>query len=101
MGRAPPTQIVKPGATFCVRVPSGGPGAIVNVPHPTMKGQLVAVNVPATAKVGQAMLVPLPTGTPKPVELVEPDAGTTGVAVVGGLAVAGAILGQHISDEGW
>merc|ERR1712038_673791 len=88
-------------------------------------------NVPPTAKVGQAMLVPLPKGAPKPVEIVEPDAlqaaeiakleegpakeaakkkwstgakvaaGTTGVAVVGGLAVAGAVLGQHISEDGW
>merc|ERR1712187_1055628 len=90
-----------------------------------------AVNVPATAKVGQAMLVPLPTGIPKPVEMVEPSApqaaevakleegpakeaakkkwstgakvaaGTTGVAVVGGLAVAGAVLGEHIAEDGW
>merc|ERR1712203_336253 len=102
-----------------------------HVPHPTLKDQLVAVNVPPTAKVGQAMLVPIPTGVPKPVEIVEPDApqaaevakleegpakeaakkkwstgakvaaGTTGVAVVGGLAGAGAVLGQHISEEGW
>merc|ERR1712151_109957 len=114
-----------------VKVPPGGPGAIIHVPHPTMKDQLVAVNVPTTAKVGQAMLVPLPSGAPKPVEVVEPDApqaakvakleegpekeaakkkwstgakvaaGTAGVAVVGGLAVAGAVLGEHISEEGW
>merc|ERR1712151_1257476 len=129
--KAPPSQIVKSGQTFCVKVPPGGPGAIIHVPHPTMKGQLVAVNVPATAKVGQAMLVPLPTGIPKPVEIVEPSApqaaevakleegpakeaakkkwstggkvaaGTAGVAVVGGLAVAGAVLGEHISEDGW
>merc|ERR1712060_816297 len=96
-----------------------------------MGDQLVAVNVPATAKVGQAMLVPVPTGEPKPVEVVEPDAPqaaavskmeegpekeaakkkwstgakvagvTTGVAVIGGLAVAGAVLGSHIAEEGW
>merc|ERR1711981_691031 len=88
-------------------------------------------NVPTTAKVGQAMLVPIPTGVPKPVEIVEPDApqaaevakleegpakeaakkkwstgakvaaGTAGVAVVGGLAVAGAVLGEHIAEDGW
>merc|ERR1712038_21751 len=88
-------------------------------------------NVPPTAKVGQAMLVPLPKGAPKPVEIVEPDApqaaevakleegpakeaakkkwstgakvaaGTAGVAVVGGLAVAGAVLGEHIAEDGW
>merc|ERR1711879_252542 len=109
----------------------GGPGAIIQVPHPKMKGQQIAVNVPATAKVGQAMLVPVPTGAPKPVEIVEPDApqaaevakleegpakeaakkkwstgakvaaGTAGIVVVGGLAVAGAVLGEHISEEGW
>jgi len=129
--KAPPAQIVKPGETFCVKVPPGGPGAIINVPHPKTKGQLVAVNVPTTAKVGQAMLVPLPVGVPKPVEIVEPDAtqaaavakleegpakeaakkkwstgakvatGTAKVAVVGSLAVAGAVLGEHISEEGW
>merc|ERR1712083_635966 len=129
--KAPPTQIVKSGESFCVKVPPGGPGAIIQVPHPKTKGQLVAVNVPATAKVGQAMLVPLPTGVPKPIEIVEPDApqaaevakleegpakeaakkkwstgakvaaGTAGVAVVGGLAVAGAVLGEHIAEDGW
>merc|ERR1719323_298728 len=127
----PSSQIVKPGETFCVKVPPGGPGTIIQVPHPKSKGQLVAVNVPKTAKVGQAMLVPIPKGDPKPVELVEPSAaeasevaklpegpakeaakkkwstgakvaaGATGVAVVGGLAVAGAVLGEHISEEGW
>merc|ERR1719411_1643576 len=129
--KAPSAQIVKPGETFCVKVPPGGPGSIIQVPHPKQKGQLVAVNVPKTAKVGQAMLVPIPQGDPKPVELVEPSAvqaasvekmeegpakeaakkkwstgskvaaGAGGVAVVGGLAVAGAVLGEHISSEGW
>merc|ERR1719384_1294475 len=129
--KAPPAQIVKPGATFCVKVPPGGPGSIIQVPHPSIKGQLVAVNVPATAKVGKAMLVPVPTGDSKPVEFVEPDApqaaamakmeegpekeaakkkwstgakvaaGTAGVAVVGGLAVAGAVLGEHVAEDGW
>merc|ERR1711879_787435 len=109
----------------------GGPGAIIQVPHPKTKGQLVAVNVPAKAKVGQAMLVPLPTCVPKPIEIVEPDApqaaevaklkegpakeaakkkwstgakvaaGTAGVAVAGGFAVAGAVLGEHIAEDGW
>lgn len=127
----PSSQIVKPGKTFCVKVPPGGPGTVIHVPHPSIKGQFVAVNVPKTAKVGQAMLVPVPQGDAKPVEYVEPDAaeaaevaklaegpakeaakkkwstgakvaaGTAGVAVVGGLAVAGAVLGEHISAEGW
>merc|ERR1719469_1506834 len=127
----PSKEIVKPGKTFCVRVPAGGPGTVIQVPHPSLAGQFVAVNVPKTAKVGQAMLVPIPEGDAKPVELVEPDAGEAasvakmeegpakeaakkkwstgakvaagagGVAVVGGLAVAGAVLGEHISEDGW
>merc|ERR1712039_563723 len=98
------------------------------VPHPNTKNQFIAVDVPAAAKVGQAILVSLPTHVPK---LVKPDslqtaavtkleegpaneaakkkwstgakvaAGIAGVAVIGGLAVAGAVLGQHISEEGW
>merc|ERR1711953_199032 len=77
------------------------------------------------------MGVPVPKGEPKPVEIVEPDpaqaaavekmeegpakaeakkkwgtgakvaGATAGVAVVGGLAVAGAVLGEHIAEDGW
>jgi len=125
--KAPAAPIVKPGATFVVKVPPGGPGSIIQVPHPNLKGQMVAVNVPATAKVGQAMLVPMPTGAPAPVTVVEPSAAeaaalvaekdegekakkkkdwstgakVAGVAAVGGVAVAGAVLGEHIASEGW
>jgi len=124
---APAAPIVKPGATFVVKVPPGGPGSIIQVPHPRLKDQVVAVNVPSTAKVGQAMLVPIPTGLPAPVTVVEPSAAeaaavaaekdegektkkkkgwstgskVAGVAAVGGVAVAGAVLGEHIASEGW
>jgi len=130
----PPSAVVKPGKTFVVKVPAGGPGTIIHVPHPDKKhfpGQFVAVNVPAKARVGQTLLVPVPTGAAAFVSVVEPSAaeaaavaampegqdkekakagwstgakvaaGTAGVAVVGGLAVGGAILGEHIAEEGW
>jgi len=128
--KQPPAPIVKKGQTFVVKVPPGGPGSIIQVPHPKLKGQMVAVNVPATAKVGQAMLVPIPQGPPAALSVVEPSAaeaaavealpeaekkkrkagwstgakvaaGTAGIAVVGGLAVGGAVLGEHIAEEGW
>eukprot|EP00933_Yihiella_yeosuensis_P035366 TRINITY_DN2887_c7_g2_i1.p1 TRINITY_DN2887_c7_g2~~TRINITY_DN2887_c7_g2_i1.p1 ORF type:complete len:245 (-),score=96.76 TRINITY_DN2887_c7_g2_i1:161-895(-) len=116
----PAKPIVEAGPTFCVKVPPGGPGTTIQVPHPKAKGHFISVNVPATAKVGQAMLVPVPpapTGPP-PAGSAPPAAATeeekkgmstgakvaTGAAVVagvGGLAVAGAVLGEHIAEEGW
>jgi len=132
--KAPTAPIVAAGRTFTVKVPPGGPGNIIQVPHPdqkNFKGQMVAVNVPASAKVGQAMLVPVPRGSAAPISIVEPSAaeaahvaampegeekrkakagwstgakvaaGAAGVAVVGGVAVGGAVLGEHIAEEGW
>lgn len=49
-----------PGTTVVVNVPPGAPGTTIHVPHPRVKGAVIAVNVPASAKVGQAMLVPVP-----------------------------------------
>merc|ERR1712232_368179 len=89
---------------------------------------MIAVNVPATAKPGQAMLVPVPplddvgpsappapdaagdTGSGSAAEPAKKAgwstgakvaAGTAAVVGVGGLAVGGAILGEHIAEEGW
>merc|ERR1712061_377793 len=66
-------------------------------------------------------LVPVPTGDPKPVEIVEPDAPeaakvskmaegpekeaakrkwSTGAKVAGATA-GGAVLGEHIAEDGW
>ena len=130
--KPPPKPIVEPGPTFCIKVPAGAPGTVIHVPHPQQKGQFIAVNVPASAKVGAALLVPIPKDSdlPKPVADPTPSAppadpaapaapaadkaksggwstgakvaaGTAGVVAVGGLAVAGAVLGEHIAEEGW
>merc|ERR1719401_1299101 len=56
--KAPSAPIVPPGETTCVSVPPGGPGTVIHVPFPNKPGKFIAVNVPANAKVGQAMLVP-------------------------------------------
>jgi len=58
--RAPPAPIVPAGKTICITVPPGSAGKEIMVPHPRAPGQMVTVAVPATAKVGQSMLVPLP-----------------------------------------
>merc|ERR1719456_861380 len=71
--KAPSKPLVPPGPTTVVTVPRGSPGTTIQVPHPRVKGAFISVNVPASAKPGQAMLVPVPpeaavtaTGTAPP-----------------------------------
>jgi hypothetical protein len=134
--KAPAKPICKAGPTFCIQVPEGAAGTTIHVPHPKAKGQFIAVEVPASAKAGQAMMVPVPEASPvAPESPPEPEVpapsappaadaadapaeaatekkagrsaaakvamGVGGVAAVGGLAVAGAVLGEHIAEEGW
>merc|ERR1719230_1006850 len=58
--RAPSKQLVPAGPTTVITVPPGSAGKTIQVPHPGVKGAYIAVNVPRNAKVGQAMLVPVP-----------------------------------------
>lgn len=116
--KQPEKPIVDAGPTFCIKVPPGGPGTTIQVPHPKDKSQFIAVNVPASAKVGAAMLVPVPDITKGSSAVAAPAAdapvekkgwstgakvaaGGAGLIAVGGLAVGGAILGEHIAEEGW
>merc|ERR1719326_1874798 len=80
--KAPSKPLVPAGPTTVINVPPGSPGTTIQVPHPGVKGAFIAVNVPASAKPGQAMLVPVPpeaavtaSGEPHP---------STGPAVSGG-----------------
>jgi len=58
--RAPEKPVVAQGPSFCIKVPPGSPGTCIQVPHPTKKGDFIAVNVPATAKEGASLLIPIP-----------------------------------------
>jgi hypothetical protein len=124
--KAPKAPIVPQGPTTVVNVPPGAPGSVIQVPYPGVPGKLIAVNVPASAKPGQAMLVPVPPvdqaidasggggatggGGAPPAAAPEKSGGwstgakvaATGAAVVGvgGAAVGGAILGAHIAEHG-
>jgi len=123
--KAPAAPITGAGPAFCITVPPGAAGTTIQVLHPKEQGQMIAVNVPATAKVGQAMYVPIPHGPPAALpaaavtgEFKPPPpkdekekkkwstgakvaAATGGAVVVGGVAVGGALLGEHIADVGW
>merc|ERR1719453_2356573 len=58
--KAPKEPLVPPGKTTVVNVPRGAPGTTIQVPYPGRPGAFIAVNVPKSAKPGQAMLVPVP-----------------------------------------
>merc|ERR1719352_2018264 len=58
--KQPAKPLVPAGPTTVVTVPPGSPGTTIQVPHPRVKGAFISVNVPASAKAGQAMLVPVP-----------------------------------------
>jgi hypothetical protein len=140
--KPPAKPLVPAGPTTVINVTPGSPGTTIQVPHPRVKGAVISVNVPASAKPGQAMLVPVPTGavvsatgghghkasagkpvsdksltaklsTASPSESADARSGgsswstgakvaggTAAVLGVGGVAVGGAILGEHIADHG-
>lgn len=110
--KKPAAPLVAPGPTTVINVPPGTPGTTIQVPYPGHPDKLISVNVPPSAKPGQAMLVPVPPldqAVPAP---KAPSGGggmstggkiLTGGAVlvgVGGAAVGGAILGEHIAEHG-
>jgi hypothetical protein len=110
--KPPSKPLVPAGPTTVVTVPPGSPGTTIQVPHPRRKGAFISVNVPASAKPGQAMLVPVPSevavtaaSTPTPTKAGSGGGWSTGGKValavgVGGAAVGGAILGEHIAEHG-
>jgi len=118
--KQPSAPIVPKGKTTVVNVPSGSPGSVIQVPYPGAPGKFINDNVPAKARPGQAMLVPVPdisqavsagaAPPPAAAEETQKKAGWStgakvaagGAAVVGvaGAAVGGAILGEHIAEHG-
>jgi len=125
---APAKPVVPAGPTMTIVVPPESPGKAIHVPHPKDKGRMIIVNVPARARIGQAMLVPVPQVEDCPVlgsvhkgdkaEVVGAPLGdatgkkvakkggwTTGTKVaagVGGAAVVagGAVLATEIAEHG-
>jgi hypothetical protein len=107
-GFKPPAQALLPvGPMTVLTVKPGQAGTTVEIPDPNNKGSMIQVNVPSGAKPGQKMAVPLPA----PGETVQDvqkkqtthstgaklAMGTAGIAAVGGLALGGVILGDHLT----
>lgn len=45
---------------YVVRVPEGGPGTTIHVPHPKKLGKALPVSIPNDAKVGEALYIKVP-----------------------------------------
>lgn len=59
--KQPSKPLVPPGKTMTIRVPEGRVGKAVKVPHPEDKSVLFTVTIPSKAKVGQEILVSVPS----------------------------------------
>mmetsp|Transcript_97328 Transcript_97328/g.275761 ORF Transcript_97328/g.275761 Transcript_97328/m.275761 type:complete len:224 (+) Transcript_97328:116-787(+) len=104
----------KGGPAITVVVPKGAAGHTISVPHPSLQGKSIAVAVPAAAVPGHRMLVPVPgdnTGQRAPRESRrglralsgkrKAMLGCMGIFGMGGIAVAGVVLGDEVAAEGW
>eukprot|EP00929_Paragymnodinium_shiwhaense_P038355 TRINITY_DN20270_c0_g2_i3.p1 TRINITY_DN20270_c0_g2~~TRINITY_DN20270_c0_g2_i3.p1 ORF type:complete len:280 (-),score=81.72 TRINITY_DN20270_c0_g2_i3:578-1417(-) len=114
--KQPSKPIVPPGPTMAIKVPPGSAGTAIQVPHPKDKSQMITVNVPAGAKAGQAMLVPVPPLDPASSGSGGDAAGGgssegggggwgTGAKIAAGVAgaglvVGGAVLGAAVAEHG-
>jgi len=119
--KAPAKPIVAAGPTTSITVPDGAPGTTIGIPHPKDPSRMIAVNVPAKAKAGQAMLVPVPTDPNGPGTFAADDPKSSGavpakakgkssgakvamkvggVAIVGGAAVGAGVLGMYAAEHG-
>lgn len=78
---------------FVVRVPKGGPGHIIQVPHPKKLGKAMNVSVPQDAHVGQALFVPVPR-----TEMMKKLKYGAGGAAAGAGGAAGAFLAIEATE---
>lgn len=95
--KQPSAPIVPPGPAMVVVVPQN-PQPVMMVNNPQAPGEQIQVNVPPGAKPGQNMMVPVPPkgggGGGGMGMAGKAAAGVGAVGVVGGMAVAGAIIGD-------
>lgn len=103
----PPAPILPAGATVIITVPAGSAGKTIEIYDPNNKGRKIAVNVPAGARPGQKMAVPVPEKGQSIEEVCRKQqgwstgaktaAGLAAVGTVGAAAVGGALVGDHLA----
>merc|ERR1719265_2861984 len=58
--KPPSKPLVPSGPVMVVKVPPRSAGTTIQVPHPEDRSQMIDVEVPAGARFGQEMIVPVP-----------------------------------------
>lgn len=117
VGPRPPSKPILPaGPMIMLQVKAGQPGTMISVNDPNNPGQTIQVFVPAHAKPGQKMAVPIPSKG-ESVDVVQKKqekhdkeqgikswstggkvaAGAVGAGALGAVAVGGVILGDHLA----
>lgn len=70
--KPPSKPLVPSGPVMVVKVPPCSAGKIIQVPHPQDKSQMISVQIPNRAHVGQAMTVPVPPLGKSPADIPTP-----------------------------
>merc|ERR1712139_80068 len=90
--KKPPAPILPPGATVIISVPAGSAGKTIEIDDPNNKGQKIADNVPAGARAGQKMAVPVPEKGQSVQDVCKKQQGwSTGAKTAAGLAAVGTV----------
>merc|ERR1719162_2169534 len=103
--RPPRTPLLPPGSIVVVTVPEGAAGGTMKINDPQNAGEKLEVFVPAGAKAGAKMAVPVPQKGETAADVRRRQegysAGTVaamGAAAAGAGVVGGAILGDHLAE---
>lgn len=104
----PQEPLLPPGPMVVICVQTGQAGRLIEINDPNNPGKRLQVNVPPGAKSGQKMAVPVPEAG-QDIQIVQEKQnvhfstgsklamGLGGAAAVAGIAVAGVIIGDHLS----
>lgn len=102
--RPPQAPLLPPGSIVVVTVPEGAAGGTMKINDPNNAGEKLEVSVPAGAKTGAKMAVPVPKKGETAADVRKRQEGySTGAVVAMGAAAAGAgvvggaILGDHLT----
>jgi len=106
--KRPSRPIVPAGPTVIIKVESGMQDKVIELDDPNNSGRTIKVHVPAHAKPGAKMAVPVPEKGEPPEAVVEKQrkgmgvGGKIGVGVgatvgVGGAVLGGVLLGDHLA----
>merc|ERR1719399_939379 len=104
-GKAPKKPLVKAGPTICIKVPPGSPGTKIQIPHPSRKGEVIAVAAVGAAAVGGVVIADaIESGAAEDAladagDAIADIAGDAGDAIADAAGDVGDFVGDAADDE--